>query len=41
MDFYRYQDQAKKLSGRLLFLFFAGLVSLSAALTFAGLLLWK
>ena len=41
MDFYRYQDQAKKLSGRLLFLFFAGLLSLSAALTFAGLLLWK
>lgn len=41
MDFYRYQDQAKKLSARLLFLFFAGLLSLSAALTFAGLLLWK
>ncbi|MBP7980254.1 MAG: M48 family metallopeptidase [Tolumonas sp.] len=41
MDFYQYQDQAKKISARLLFLFFAGLISLSAALTFAGLLLWK
>ena len=36
MDFYRYQDQAKKLSTRLLILFFAGLISLSAALTLAG-----
>ena len=41
MDFYRYQDQAKKLSTRLLILFFAGLISLSAALTLAGLFLWQ
>ena len=41
MDFYRYQDQAKKLSTRLLILFFAGLVSLSAALTLVGLFLWQ
>jgi Zn-dependent protease with chaperone function/NADH:ubiquinone oxidoreductase subunit len=41
MDFYRYQDQAKKLSTRLLILFFAGLISLSAALTLAGFLLWQ
>ncbi|MBB6054589.1 M48 family metallopeptidase [Tolumonas osonensis] len=41
MDFYRYQDQAKKLSARLLFLFFSGLLSLSVALTFAGFMLWK
>lgn len=41
MDFYRYQDQAKKLSARLLFLFFAGLISLSAVITFMGFLLWK
>ena len=41
MDFYRYQDQAKKLSTQLLILFFAGLISLSAALTLAGLFLWQ
>lgn len=41
MDFYRYQDQAKKLSARLLVLFFAGLISLSAALTLAGFFLWQ
>ncbi len=41
MDFYRHQDQAKKLSFRLLALFFIGLFLLSAGLSLAGLLLWQ
>lgn len=41
MDFYRHQDHAKKLSFRILALFFMGLFLLSAGLSLVGLLLWQ
>lgn len=41
MDFYRHQDQARKLSIWILVLFILGLLFLSAALSLAGLFFWQ